>query len=117
VSLLLAVADWTNAVPVLVAIAEQLLTRPGSIDGAAHGLRAALDRDQATWTSDQLETVADHLSRRAEPAFLALALAVITTAGVRAGWPDQWRERLDGLRIINNPDIAEAARDVHYVAE
>ena len=117
VSLLLAVADWTNAVPVLVAIAEQLLTRPGSIDGAAHGLRAALDRDQATWTSDQLETVADHLSRRAEPAFLALALAVITTAGVRAGWPDQWRERLDGLRVIDNPDIAEAARDVHYVAE
>ncbi len=103
--------------PALVAIAELLAARPGLAPGAAHALRAALNLDQAIWSPDHLEETADVLLQRSELPHLVFALAVTTAAGSRSAWTAQWRKRLDRLRGDDNLDIAEAALDVHYLAE
>ncbi len=117
IQLRLAATDWTDPMPALVAIAELLAARPGLAPGAAHALRAALNLDQAIWSPDHLEETADVLLQRSELPHLVFALAVTTAAGSRSAWTAQWRKRLDRLRGDDNLDIAEAALDVHYLAE
>jgi hypothetical protein len=61
------------------------------------------------WEPDDVAAGVDALTGRGDAAGGLLAVALTRVAGQRAGWPDDWRERLRRLRRHAAPDVRHAA--------
>lgn len=113
----LAALDLTQPVDALAALARRLDEHPLLAHLAVTGFARTLDRDQASWTDDDLAPSTDDLVGRGSIGAGALAVQLVHAVGVRYGWPQEWRDRLRALRAHSNSDVATLARAVATAPE
>ncbi|MFG1812357.1 hypothetical protein ACGFIF_01210 [Kribbella sp. NPDC049174] len=94
----------------MAALQLTVADNPLAAQAAADLLRARLSTDQ-TWSPAALLPVTDALARSTDASVGILALALITTAGPRAGWPSEWRALLAAFRDHPHPTIRHLALD------
>jgi hypothetical protein len=112
-----AALDWARSGPVLASIARRLDEHPLLAHPAMVDLARALARDQERWTGPDLGAAADDLVSPNSLGAGALALQLVGAAGVRYGWPQEWRDRLRALRHHASGDVATLARAVATAPE
>lgn len=112
-----AAVDWAQSGAVLATIGRRLDEHPLLAHPAMVDLARALARDQARWTGPEIEAVTDDLVSRYTLGAGALALQLVSAAGVRYGWPQEWRDRLRALRGHPSGDVANLDRVVATAPE
>ena len=117
IELRLCAMDLVQTAGPLRAIADLLQPRPVATTAAASSLRAALQRDEATWQPDDLIPPFDALAGSGDLGGALLALALAAVAGPRSGWGTPWRGRLRTMRSRGDHDVAAAALSITTVAE
>jgi hypothetical protein len=96
----------------LAALHRPVADNPLAAQTAADLLRTRLSTTNATWTPAALHPVAEPLVHSTDAPSGLLALALITAAGPRAGWPSEWRALLAALRSHPNSEIRHHALDL-----